>query len=52
MEVLDKKEEYYQTLIANKENDKFNPMNLTNSFNAFLETSMANKSSKNSALIK
>lgn len=52
MEVLDKKEEYYQTLIANKENDKFNPMNLTNTFNAFLETSMANKSTKSSALAK
>ncbi|OGH96575.1 MAG: hypothetical protein A2039_00695 [Candidatus Melainabacteria bacterium GWA2_34_9] len=43
MEVLEKKEQYYENMIANKENDKCNPMNLRNNFDAFLKTSMANK---------
>lgn len=43
MDVLDKKEQYYETMIANKENDKFNPMNLKNNFDAFLETCLVNK---------
>jgi len=38
MEVLEKKESYYETMIENKENDKFNPMNLRYNFDEFLKS--------------
>jgi DNA-binding transcriptional MerR regulator len=43
MEVLDKKEEYYENMMANNGNDKCNPMNLRDDLNKFLETHMAKK---------
>ncbi len=43
MEVLDKKEEYYEKLIANKEKDSCNPMNAQNAFNSSLKTHAACK---------
>lgn len=50
MEVLDRKEDYYKTLIDNKENDKFNPMNLNNSMNEFLKNTMIGQTEN--ALVK